>query len=85
MSKEEKPKIPKCHFCGEEIAEGFKLKTKQSEKNVVICFDCTDIIAAVAHDFASGIIADIDQIMNDPPKTWKEELEIWQIKEDPTE
>ena len=77
-------RYPRCHFCKQEIAEGHKLKTRINEKDVVVCFDCTDIIAAVAHDLA-GVFTDISHIMNDPSETWKERLEPWQIEEDKTE
>ena len=77
-------KYPRCHFCKQEIAEGHRMKTRINEKNVVVCFDCTDIIAAVAHDLA-GTITDLSHIMSEPSETWKERLEMWQIEEDPTE
>ena len=78
------PKYPRCHFCKQELAEGHKLKTRISGNTVYICFDCTDLIAAVAHDLG-GVFGDIYHMINNTSETWKERLEMWQIEEDPTE
>jgi len=73
-------KEPRCHFCKQELGEGHKLVTRITQRNIYICFDCTDVIAAIAHDL-SGVFTDLSHIMNDPTKAWKERLELWEYEE----
>jgi len=79
-AKTETVTLPRCHFCKEEIGEGHKLVTRITGKTVYICFDCTDLIAAVAHDLG-GVFTDISHIINSTTETWKERLEPWQYEE----
>lgn len=74
MSKE----YPKCHICGVELAEAWRLK-RTNKDPLYLCNDCIDILSAVTHDFSVSVFADITNILQSnvkPPVTWNPQLEL---------
>lgn len=77
MSKE----YPKCQICGQEMANGYRLRRKWKGEDLYLCEGCQDLIHAVAHDSAFDVFDDIRSIMGEADHTWKEQLEPWQFEE----
>ena len=83
MSKE----YPKCHVCGVELAEAWRLK-RINQDPLYLCNDCIDILSAVTHDFSVSVFADITNILQSnvkPAVTWKPLLDLIEFGDDEEE
>ena len=69
-----------CHVCHGKLVEGTVLKENRQEP-LFLCWDCWHLIGAVIHDHAAGIFQDISTVMASENTTWKEQLELWSVKD----